>query len=243
MQREIHSWWSSHLNKQMEIVAYGHYGPALLMFPTAAADFLEYERFHLVDAIRPFIEAGKIKAYSINSINSESWLNSDISGREKIVRHMQYNNYLTDEVAPFIFQHCNGKVPIITTGASLGAFHAANSLFRRPDLFDGTIAMSGIYDLKSYSKGYYDDDCYYNSPVDYMPHLQDENYLPLLQEKTHIHFVSGRGKYEAPQASELIAKICDAKGIPNTLDLWGYDIDHDWPSWRSMLPHYLEHYF
>ena len=52
MRREIHKWYSPRLNKEMEIVVYGHYGFALLMFPTAAADFLEYERFHLVDAIK-----------------------------------------------------------------------------------------------------------------------------------------------------------------------------------------------
>ena len=39
-------------------MAYGHAGYPLLMFPTAAADYLEYERFYLVDAIKDFIEAG-----------------------------------------------------------------------------------------------------------------------------------------------------------------------------------------
>ena len=76
MRREIYKWWSSNLGKDMEIVAYGHFGFALLMFPTAAADFLEYERFLLIDAIRPIIESGKCKAFSINSINNESWLNN-----------------------------------------------------------------------------------------------------------------------------------------------------------------------
>jgi len=75
MRREIHKWWSPNLNKEMEIVVYGHYGYALLMFPTAAADYLEYERFELIDSIAPFINDGKLKAFSVNSINSESWLN------------------------------------------------------------------------------------------------------------------------------------------------------------------------
>jgi esterase/lipase superfamily enzyme len=48
MQREIHQWYSPRLNKDMEIAVYGHYGFALLMFPTAAADYLEYERFQLL---------------------------------------------------------------------------------------------------------------------------------------------------------------------------------------------------
>ncbi|MCB0833549.1 MAG: esterase, partial [Bacteroidetes bacterium] len=121
MRREIHSWWSPHLNKQMETAVYGHYGFALLMFPTAAADYLEYERFHLIEAIKPMVESGKCKAFSINSINSESWLNDQMHPRDKALRHQQYNQYICEEVVPFIHNDCSGPVSIITTGASLGA--------------------------------------------------------------------------------------------------------------------------
>ncbi len=60
MKREIHSWHSPALNKNMEIAMYGHFGFSLLLLPTAAADYLEYERFHLISAIEPLIEAGKV---------------------------------------------------------------------------------------------------------------------------------------------------------------------------------------
>lgn len=223
----------------MEIAVYGHYGFALLMFPTAAADFLEYERFQLIDAIKPFIDAGKLKAFSINSINSESWLNREMLPEHKAIRHQQYNEYVTREVVPFIKNHCSQETPIITTGASLGALHAANSFFRRPDLFEGTIAMSGSYDLKAYSDGYYDDNCYFNSPVDYLSNLTDEHILNQLRSKHHIYILSGQGDYEAPDRSVQLGSILSAKGIPHQVDLWGYDVPHDWPTWRSMLPHVL----
>ena len=125
MHREIHSWWSPRLNKHMEIAVYGHYGFALLMFPTAAADYLEYERFQMLDAIAPLIDAGKFKAFSINSINNESWLNNHMHPHDKAVRHQQYNEYVLHEVVPFIYDHCKSEVPIVTTGASLGALHCA----------------------------------------------------------------------------------------------------------------------
>lgn len=238
MRRDITSWWSPNLNKEMEIVAYGDYGFALLLFPTAAADYLEYERFQLIDSIRPFIEAGQCKVYSINSINSESWLNSEMDPRHKAIRHQQYNYYITEEVVPFIKNDCNGDVPIITSGASLGALHAANSFFRRPDLFTGTLAMSGVYDLSTYSKGYWDENCYFNSPVHYVPNMSGEH-INLLQKKQHIYFTSGRGDYESPEGSLKMGQILDAKGIPNHIDLWGPEWKHDWPTWRAMLPHYL----
>ena len=239
MNREIHSWHSPNLNKQMEIAVYGHYGFALLMFPTAAADFLEYERFYLIDAIAPFINSGKLKAFSINSINSESWLNPHVPPPYRAVRHQQYNQYITEEVMPFIWNHCSRETSVITTGASLGALHAANTFFRRPDLFEGTIAMSGSYDIKAYADGYYDDNCYFNSPVDYLPNLSDEHTLGALRSKQHIHILSGQGSYEAPDRSRQLAHILQEKGIPCQLDIWGYDIPHDWPTWRSMLPHVL----
>jgi esterase/lipase superfamily enzyme len=240
MRRDITKWWSPRLNKNMEIVAYGHYGFALLMFPTAAADFLEYERFYLIDAIKPLIEAGKVKVYSINSINSESWLNSKMKARDKAIRHQQYNGYITEEVVPFIHNDCNGKVPIITTGASLGAFHSVNTALRRPDLFDGFIAMSGTYDLKWYTDGYFDDNVYFNSPVDYMPHLNDQNTLNVMRSKRHYHFVTGQGPYEHPASSKKMGSILQSKGIPCEVDLWGHDMRHDWPTWRLMLPNYLQ---
>jgi esterase/lipase superfamily enzyme len=240
MRREIFRWWSPNLGKKMEMAVYGHYGFALLMFPTAAADFLEYERFYLIEAISPFLEAGKCKAFSINSINSESWLNTWVNPRDKAIRHQQYNYYVSEEVVPFIRSDCHGKVSIITTGASLGALHSANTFFRRPDLFDGVIAMSGSYDLKNYTDGYYDDNCYFNSPVDYLSNLEDPRILSQLRRKSHIYIVTGQGDYESPQASVQLSEILHSKGIPHELDLWGHDMPHDWPTWRQMLPYFLE---
>jgi esterase/lipase superfamily enzyme len=239
MHREIHHWHSPRLDKNMEVAVYGHYGFALLMFPTAAADYLEYERFGVIDAIAPFIDAGKVKVFSINSINNESWLNPRMHPRHKSIRHQQFNGYVSEEVVPFIHTHCRGGVSIITTGASFGALHAANTLFRRPDLIDGCIAMSGSYDLKDYTDGYWDEDVYFNSPIDYLPNLNDAHQLDLLRAKQHIHFVSGQGNYEKPSSSVDIGRILASKGIPHEIDLWGADVNHDWPWWRKMLPHYL----
>lgn len=243
MRREIQTWWSPRLNKDMEIVAYGHFGFALLLFPTAAADFLEYERFHLINAIKPHIESGKCKVYSINSINRESWLNNQMPGRAKAIRHQQFNGYVAEEVVPFIKNDCGGgDVPIITAGASLGALHALNTLFRRPDLFAGTIAMSGSYDLSDYTKGYYDEDVYFNSPADYVSNMEDEGLLSKLREKK-ILILSGQGNYENPDASRRFSGILHAKGIPHELDLWGFDMPHDWPTWRAMLPYVIDQKF
>jgi esterase/lipase superfamily enzyme len=159
--------------------------------------------------------------------------------RHKSMRHQQFNQYVFNEVVPFIKSMTSQETPIIATGASLGALHSANLYFKRPDLLDGVIAMSGVYDLKTYTKGYYDEDVYFNSPVDYLPKLNDDYYLPILRNARHIHILSGSGDYESPEASKRLAGILYDKGITYELDIWGPDMRHDWPTWRAMLPYYI----
>ena len=243
MKREIHSWHSPSLNKTMEVAVYGHYGTALLLFPTAAADFLEYERFHLIDSISRQINEGKVKVFSFNSINAESWLNQYMQPRHKAIRHQQFNEYIFNEVIPFVKNMTSQETSIIASGASFGALHAANLFFRRPDLINGVIAMSGDYDLSTYTKGYHDEDVYFNSPIQYLPNLNDDYYLPLIKKSGHIHIVTGSGDWEQPDASRRLSALLHAKGIPHELDIWGHDIPHDWPSWRKMLPYYLDSRF
>ena len=240
MERRTTAWFSPNLNIEMPLVAYGHAGQPLLMFPTAAADYLEYERFHLVDAIRPHIERGLIRAYSINSVNRYSLLNEKMPAHLKAELLTQFDRYVVDEVLPLIRKDAGDDARPLTTGASLGAFLAANEYFKHPDLFRGVIAMSGSYDVRSYLKGHYDDNVYFNNPADYLPNLSDNHHLPILRKADAIYILSGQGNYEAPERSRALSDILNSKGIPHTLDLWGHDVDHDWPWWRKMLPFTLD---
>jgi len=240
MQREIHQWHSPHLNRTMELAVYGHYGFALLLFPTATADHLEHERFLLIEALRPQLQAGKLKVFSVDSVNRESWFNDQAPPRQKAVRQQQYNAYLAEEVLPFVQTHCRGRVLTIAGGAGFGALLAANALFRRPDLIDGCIGLSGTYDLKPFTGGYWDEDVYFNSPLDYLPQLADEAALARLRAKRHLYFISGQGAHENPGSATALGRVLAAKAIPHEVDLWGPDVNHDWPWWRKMLPHCLE---
>ena len=239
MERRTTSWFSPNLQMEMPLVAYGHAGQTLLMLPTAAADYLEYERFYLVDAIKPFIEQGRIRAYSINSVNRYSLLNEQMPPNLKAELLTRYDRYITDEVLPLIRNENGENARPITTGASLGAFLSANEYFKHPDLFRGVIAMSGSFDIRSYLDGHYDDNVYFNNPVDYLSKLDDDHYLPILRQADSIYILSGQGSYEDPKRSQQLSDILHSKGIPHTLDLWGADVNHDWPWWRKMLPHVL----
>jgi len=243
LQRFIDSWYSPSLEKEMPIATYGHYGFALLMIPTAAADYLEYERFQLLDSISWFINSGKVKVFSIDSMNNQSWMNPSLIGKQQIVRHQQWNNYVTNEVVPYIRNATNPATPIFICGASFGAFHSMNLFMKRPDLFEGVIAMSGVYDLTAYTRGYFDEDVYFNSPIHFIPQLNDTTILSQLRVCTHIHIMSGAGSHEDPEAGARFATILQQKGIRGDFDNWGPEWPHDWHTWRSMLPHCLGTHF
>lgn len=236
--RHIFGWHSPRLGLDMPIVSYGERGHPLLLFPTAQADFLENERFFLVKAIEQHIWAGKVRVFSIDSINRYAWMNDSVHPLEKARRQRLYAEYIEEEVVPHIRREC-GDVRIATSGASFGAFHAANQFFRRPDLFDTLIAMSGFYDLEpSYTEGHMNDDIYFNNPVSYVSNMGGRN-LDLLRHTTQIHIMTGRGAYEAPHRSEQLSTVLHKKGIGHNLDMWGHDVNHDWPWWRRMLDHYV----
>ncbi|MBA4302698.1 MAG: esterase [Sphingobacteriaceae bacterium] len=235
MHRDITGWFSPALSKDMPIASYGHYGPALLLIPTAAADFLEYERFQLLDQIKGSIEGGKVKVFSVDSINNESWLNKNMHPEHRALRHEQWNSYIFNEVIPFIRNNTSADTPIITCGASFGALHSMNLFLKRPDLIRGVVAMSGVYNLMEYTDGFYNDTVYFNSPAHYIPNMTDHGTLEAIRSGK-ILITTGSGSYEDPHASRDFSTLLHNKGIAHHLSIWGQEWTHDWPTWRAMLP-------
>ena len=240
MKRELTSWFSPALQKEMPLAKYGDYGFALLLIPTAAADYLEYERFQLMDYLAPYINAGKVKVFSVNSINNESWMHNDMPGEHKAIHHNRFNEYIFNEVIPYIKNDTSWETPVIVSGASFGALHSMNLFLKRPDLIDGVIAMSGVYDLREYSKGFFDDQVYLNSPMLYIPNLTDHSILEQIRKSRHIHILTGTGEYEDPDAAKAFAGVLYNKGINYELSVWGSEWKHDWPTWRAMLPLFID---
>lgn len=241
MRRDITSWYSERLGQEMPLVAYGHYGPPVLMLPTAAADFLEYERFHLIGSLEPWLANGKAKVYSVNSVNRQALLNQHAAPWEKIEWLNRYDGYLIEEVLPLIRSDCGGgDVKPMIAGISLGAYLAGNTFFRHSDLFSGCVLLSGSYDIRSYMDGYYNESVFFHNPVDYLSHLNDHYHLPTLRHgNRQIIIFSGQGSFEAPERSRQLSGILHRKGIPHWLDVWGHDVNHDWPWWRKAMPHYF----
>lgn len=224
----------------MPIVRYGEWGRALLLFPTAQADFLDNERFGLIEALAPQIDAGKLSVFCVNTINTESWMDRSLHPAEKARRQALYAGYIEHEVVAHIRNVIgNDQARIGVSGASFGAYHAANSFFRRPDQFDTLIAMSGFYELwPSWLHGFSSDEVYYNNPMWFAPRITDSHQRHLIAH-SQVHILSGQGAFEIPDESRRFVRALNDAGLNANLDLWGHDVAHDWPWWRSMLATYI----
>lgn len=218
---------------------WGHYGTPVLLFPTAGGDAEECERFLMIQALEPLIGAGRIKVYSVDSIAGAAWISQRHQPLHCAWLQNQFDACLYHEVVPAIRADCRAsKIQIVTAGASLGAFNAVASVCRHPDVFSQAIGMSGTYDLSPWLAGQWSDDIYYSSPVHYLPGLEAGPQLDRLRTR-YVLLATGEGRWENPGESWRMAHVLGIKRIPNRVDLWGPDWDHDWPTWRRMLPQYL----
>lgn len=226
----------------MELKVYGWYGKPMLVFPAQGSTFHEFEDTGMLASVSTWVDKGRIKIFTVGSFDERSWANPDIFPADRAKRHLDYDRYIIGEVVQFIRRHCgNTDQKFITCGVSMGGYHAANFFFKNPDVFDTMISMSGIFQLSSLIGDYSDETVYLNSPLHYLPDLEDPRYLELYR-KSNIVISVGQGRWEEPAIEDAknLASILNKKGINCWLDMWGYDVDHDWPWWRKMLPYYLE---
>ncbi len=226
-----------------DLVAYGHHGRPLLVFPSQQGIPRDWEDRDMIDAISGLIEAGRVKVYAVDSYDSGSWHADGLSLEERARRHGVYEDWIVNRVVPFVHGDCGGAQDILVTGCSFGAYHAANFALKRADLFPLAICMSGVYDVSvvggSWERG---EAVFFNNPIDYVAHLHGDH-LAWLRGRVSLVLVCGQGQWEdttgALASTQRFARVVADKGIRCELDLWGYDVPHDWPSWRSQIAHHL----
>lgn len=237
--------YSSALGRDAECKIYGHAGRPVLFIPCQDGRFYDFENFNMTDVWEPWIDSGQVMVFSIDTIDSETWSNKGGDPRWRICRYEDWIRYITDEMVPFIRSVVNerngwdGYPGVIVTGCSLGATHAANLFFRRPDLFDGLLALSGIYTAEYGFDFYMDDLVYMNSPVHYLANMPaDHPYIELYNQKKAVICV-GQGPWEIPDQTRRLHDILREKGINVWVDYWGYDCAHDWDWWYKQVVYFV----
>jgi esterase/lipase superfamily enzyme len=231
MEEEYRKWHSPNLNADFELLVFGHSGYPVLLFPTSMGRYFENKDFKMMDAIKWLIEEGKIKVYCLDSIDRLSWYNKDIPPAERVKNHLCYDKLLLEEVSAMARQE-TGRSKIIAAGCSFGGYHAVNFAFRHPWLVSHVLSMSGAFDIRGQLDGFYNDDVYFNNPVDFVPN----DWNPELWDMKIVLGTADRDLCRGD--NEHFSEILKKKDISHWLDI-RQDADHDWPIWRQMLPEYL----
>ena len=213
------------------MLVFGHGGRPLLIFPTTLGSYFEAKDFYLIESIRWFIEQGKVKVFCPDSVNKHSWYNKQVHPSVRVKNQMWYDQFIEKEIVEKVrHESPDGKVAV--AGASFGGYTAANFAFKYPHLVRYLISMSGSYDIKSFLDGYYDDNVYFNNPVDYLP----GNTNPQLHD---LGIILGTSDWDiCKDANYHMSDMLNKKGMKHWLDVVG-DSPHDWPLWRYMFPKYL----
>lgn len=231
MREELHKWYSPSLSKDIETLVFGHSGKPVILFPTSMGRYYENKDFKLIDSVQNFINEGKIKIYCPDSIDSLSWYNKNIHPSERVRNHIWYDKFLLEELLPLAKSE-TGRDKVVMAGCSFGGYHAANFAFRHPWAVSHLFSMSGAFDIRSQLDGFYNDDVYFNNPVDYLPN----NINPELWQLKIVLGTSDRDICRAD--NENLSGILHQKGIQHWLDIRP-NADHDWPIWRDMFPEYI----
>jgi esterase/lipase superfamily enzyme len=236
MNREYHKYYSHELQRDMESLVYGHAGQPILVYPTSMGRFFEYEDSGMIHALAGQIDAGQLQVFCVDSVDRESWYNQSVHPGARIWRHVQYERYVLHEFLSFL-KWKNGAPQIVVTGCSFGGYHALNFSMKHPDLVSACVTMSGSYDIKKFLDGYYDDNCYFNNPPDYLPGMTDDWFLSRYRK---MKIVLGSSNWDlCLDANVQMAGIMQGRAIPHWLDIWNDNSKHDWPLWQRMAGKYF----
>jgi esterase/lipase superfamily enzyme len=236
--KSVESWHSERIGWSMTLARWGHWGTPVLVFPTAGGNAEEIEREGLVDACSELLADGRVKLYSCDSVAGRAMLEEWGAPEQRLRLLGAFHDYVRAEVVPAIHADSGGTPsPVLTAGASIGAFNALAMVCRAPELFSAAVCMSGTYDIQRFYDGAWDDELFYASPLHFLPDLEGEQ-LDRLRER-YVLLASGEGAWENIGESWRVAETLGAKGVPNRVDSWGPEWEHGWGTWRKMLPTYL----
>jgi esterase/lipase superfamily enzyme len=226
-----HRWYSPNLGLDVEMLVFGDRGYPLILFPTSQGRYFQNKDEGLIDSVRWFIDEGLVKIYCPESFDWLTWYNKSVSPADRVRNYAWYDKMVLDELVPWA-THETGVSKVATAGCSFGGYHAANFAFKHPGKVGHMFSMSGAFDIKMFVDGYYDDNVFYNNPVDYLP---GSNQWELWQ----MNIILGTSDWDICKQYNLqLSNILAQKKINHWLDVRPF-ASHDWPVWREMFPHYL----
>ena len=240
MKREYYKQHSDALGEDMSMLVYGEGGYPVIAFQAQDAKSNNFEDFGMIDVLAPYIEDGRIQVFSVDNLDEESWSDEGGDKAARAWRQEEYFKFVTDELIPRVHAWNNSDLRPIAVGCSMGATHAAIAAFRRPDLFQGCIALSGVYRTSFFFGNWMDENLYNNDIPAFLTNMPaDHPYVRLYNERQLVMCV-GQGAWEMGiDDLHYIDEQLNRLGVEHWCDFWGTDVNHDWPWWRKQMPYFM----
>lgn len=228
---------SPQLGRPVHLWCYGWWGTPVLVFPSASGMAHEWQSQGMIDALAPWVNAGRLKLYCAESNVAEAWTRKEGSPAWRLARHEAYTRFVMEALVPWIRQDCRSpQIPLGVMGCSLGGMYAVSTALREPETFRWALGMSGRYDLRELTRGWDTEALYFHNPLAFVPGLRGQA-LERVRHHARIDLVCGQGAWEDGCIEETVAlgKLLRAKGIQGETDIWGKDVEHGWAWWRRQV--------
>lgn len=231
MERRYKSWKSPSMGKEMELLILGDGGTPVLLFPSAYGNFREWDNHGAFSLLEEQIEKGYNQFFCVDSF-SECFLNRDIDPVSRMKRFNNYQDYIMDELLPFISEE-NENPFIITAGAALGACASLLFALKYPANFRKAIGLCGYYDIRVHTENMIDDHVYFNNPAEFVPNITDNKLLGFING-VHIRLLNYRNS-NTLNASKTFSNTLWQKNIEHEHFIWDKETDDMWTLLPAML--------
>ncbi len=238
MIEHYHKWYSQFFDRDFEMLVFGEAGIPLILFPPTTGRYYTYKDYGFIYSIQELINSSQYKIYCPDSIINETWLDFNLPPELRVKKHLAYENTILKDVIEFAkYETEHDKV--LLAGFEFGAYYSLNIAFKFPELVKGLFSFCGIYDIKQFIMGFYDDECYYNNPIDYLSNLKDPWYLDKIKE---MRITIATGNYDNHfDESTKISQILNRKKIGHT---YAYleGLGNNWDKAREAFKFYVSNY-
>jgi len=224
----------------MNLMQYGKGGVPIIAFPTDQGTYDEWENHGMIEALAYQLEESLNSLFNLETMDYECLLNMDIEPEERLKRYLSYQTFIIDELIPFVHKE-SGSSFIILAGVGFGAYHAANLIFKNPDKFGKFIGMDGLYDVTPYMGGFYNDTVYYNSPLHFLPRMDDSNILAKY-EKLDLRLITSNTNPTFEDHTERFSNVLEEKMISHIFDQKDPDLDgglEEWEFWKEIFKRHI----
>lgn len=228
------------LGEDLDVIVYGTAGQPVMAFAPLGQRPESLEEVGLVDELSDYLDAGVIQLFSVSNVDGESW-GSDGYAVERAARQEAYYQAVCEEIVPLVAEVSGSDARPLALGFDLGATHAAVFALRRPDLFQGCVCLSGVYDASRYFGDWMDATLYDNTPCAFLPNMPTDHPYIALYNQRQLLFCCGQEGSEADSlrtTREIDAQL-QRLGVEAWCDYWGGDVSHTWFWWKKQIRYFM----